>query len=305
MPLIWGRSGDVLAAYRIRIVAAGNVRADCPNHLVCAQDRPKGPVAMLNAPLRGLLKRTVRLCGYDVHRFDPVRYEPYDQQNIIEGRIVRCVIDGSEVYFFVVDQEDIIQREHLHQRFYEQEELEIIKHAFRGGVFLDVGANVGNHTLFAAMYLGASRVISVEPNPIAYGILRVNVGLNGQHDKITLYPVGLSDDRCRASIHIPSHNLGGGMLAPGAADARIEVFTGDELLSGSTIDFIKIDTEGMELNVIRGLANTIRRDHPDMFVEVEDKNVDSFLRLMRTFGYTIKKRYRRYNSNENFLAVPE
>ena len=260
---------------------------------------------MLNAPLRGLLKRTVRLCGYDVHRFDPVRYEPYDQQSVIEGKIVRSVIDGGEVYFFVVDQQDIIQREHLHQRFYEQEELEIIKHAFRGGVFLDVGANVGNHTLFAAMYLGASRVISVEPNPIAYGILRVNVGLNGQHDKITLYPVGLSDDRCVASIHIPPHNLGGGMLAPGTADARIEVFTGDELLSGSTIDFIKIDTEGMELNVIRGLANTIRRDHPNMFVEVEDKNVDAFLRLMKTFGYTIKKRYRRYNSNENFLAVPE
>jgi len=260
---------------------------------------------MLNAPLRGLLKRTVRLCGYDVHRFDPVRYEPYDQQNVMEGRIVRCVIDGTEVYFFVADQEDIIQREHLHRRFYEEEELEIIRQAFRGGVFLDVGANVGNHTLFAAMYLGASRVICIEPNPIAYGILRANVGLNGQHDKITLYPVGLSDARCRASIDIPAHNLGGGTLAPGAADAGIEVFTGDELLNGSTIDFIKIDTEGMELGVIRGLANTIRRDHPSIFVEVEDKNADAFLRLMGTFGYTIKKRYRRYNTNENFLAVPE
>jgi hypothetical protein len=93
------------------------------------------------------------------------------------------------------------------------------------------------------------------------------------------------------------------MLAPGAADARIQVYTGDELLSGSTVDFIKIDTEGMELNVIRGLANTIRRDRPSLFVEVEDKNVDAFLQLMKTFEYTIKGRYRRYNTNENFLAV--
>ena len=258
---------------------------------------------MINVQLRGLLKRTVRLCGYDIHRFDPVRYEPYDQSSVTEGKIVRCAIDGSEVFFFVVDEQDTIQQEHLHQRFYEPEELEIIKGAFRGGVFLDVGANVGNHSLFAAMYLGASKVISVEPNPIAHGILRANIGLNGQHDKVTLLPIGLSDERCLASINIPLHNLGGGMLAPGAADARIQVYTGDELLSGSTVDFIKIDTEGMELNVIRGLANTIRRDRPSLFVEVEDKNVDAFLQLMKTFEYTIKRRYRRYNTNENFLAV--
>jgi hypothetical protein len=71
-------------------------------------------------------------------------------------------------------------------------------------------------------------------------------------------------------------------------DARIQVFTGDELLSGSTIDFVEIDTEGMELNVIRGLSNATRRDHPNMFVEVEDKNFDAFLWLMRTYGYTTK-----------------
>jgi FkbM family methyltransferase len=65
---------------------------------------------------------------------------------------------------------------------YKQEELEIIKHTFRTGVLLDVGANVGNHIWFAAMYLGASRVISVEPNPMAYRVLRANVGLDGQHN---------------------------------------------------------------------------------------------------------------------------
>ncbi|MCP1789634.1 hypothetical protein J2R83_004876 [Bradyrhizobium japonicum] len=52
---------------------------------------------MINVQLRGLLKRTVRLCGYDIHRFDPVRYEPYDQSSVTEGKIVRCAIDAPRV----------------------------------------------------------------------------------------------------------------------------------------------------------------------------------------------------------------
>lgn len=259
---------------------------------------------MFSPPIRRLLKRTVRLCGYDVIRFDPVRYEQFDRQAAIEGKIVRCLIDGTEVCFFVADEEDIIQREHLRQRFYEAEELEIVKQAFTGGTFLDVGANVGNHALFAAMFLGASRVVCVEPNPVAYGILRINIALNGQQDKVTLLPVGLSDHRGMASIQIPPHNLGGGTLTRDVAGANIPLLSGDELLAESPIDFIKIDTEGMELVVMNGLSETIRRHRPAMFVEVEDRNVDGFLQMMGTFGYEIAKRYRRYNDNENFLALP-
>jgi FkbM family methyltransferase len=260
--------------------------------------------AMLNARVKAVARQALKGLGYELIRYDPVRHEPYNQDLAIQGKIVCCDIGGIDVYFFVMDEQDEIQREHLHRRFYEPEELQIIKQAFNGGVFLDVGSNVGNHALFAAMFLGASKVISVEPNPIAYRILRVNIGLNGLHEKIMHHAVGLSDASCRAAIHMPRHNLGGAQLVVGSADGAIDVVTGDELLGGAKVDFIKIDAEGMELNVIRGLSKTIARDHPNLFVEVDGENAAAFLDLMKTHGYAIKQRYRRYDRNENYLAVP-
>jgi Met-10+ like-protein len=56
--------------------------------------------------------------------------------------------------------------------FYEREELEIIATHFKGGTFVDIGANVGNHSIFAAKFLGASKVIAFEPNPTAYVIFK-------------------------------------------------------------------------------------------------------------------------------------
>ena len=88
------------------------------------------------------------------------------QASRIDGAIVSNEILGREISFFVTDKDDVIQRWHADGRFYEEEELAIISEFFpRGGVFVDVGANVGNHTIFVAKYLYPKNIILFEPNP--------------------------------------------------------------------------------------------------------------------------------------------
>jgi len=106
-------------------------------------------------------------------------------------RVVRNRIAGEWIQFVVADPADTIQREHLKGQFYEPEELEIIRRYMpRKAVFCDIGANIGNHTLFVLKYLGVSRSILFEPNPDAIGLLTTNIALNGCREHSELSGVG-------------------------------------------------------------------------------------------------------------------
>src|SRR6185437_10355213 len=85
---------------------------------------------------------------------------------------------GRTIRFFVTNKNDAIMHHHYAGEFYEAEELEMISRHFAGGIFVDIGSNVGNHAIYAAGLMGASRVILFEPNPSAIAILRINLLLN-------------------------------------------------------------------------------------------------------------------------------
>jgi FkbM family methyltransferase len=91
--------------------------------------------------------------------------------------------------------------------------LAIIARHFRpGSIMLDVGANIGNHTIYAAKFLGARRIICIEPNPEAIMILRINVDLNQLHEQGDMCYLGLgpSDSPGAAVIaRTIAMNLGG------------------------------------------------------------------------------------------------
>lgn len=106
---------------------------------------------------------------------------------------VHTSVQNEPIYFFVAHEHEEIQKEHAQRVFYEREELEIIATHFKGGTFVDIGANVGNHSIFAAKFLGASKVIAFEPSPTAYVIFKCNIALNDLESRIVHHAVGLSD----------------------------------------------------------------------------------------------------------------
>ncbi len=234
----------------------------------------------------------------------PVSFAGYD--------IVRSSFRGKRVAFAVRDAQDVIQRHHSEGRFYELPELRLIRAAFaEGGTFFDFGANIGNHTLFAAMFLKASKVVAVEPNPLAYDNLMANVALNaieGQVDA-TWLGYGVSDTAADGyGLHMPGpRNLGAARVVPGAeADAGtgpFAVVAGDTIVGDTRADFIKLDVEGMELQALTGLARTIARDRPPIFVEIFDDSRDAFFDWLTAHDYEVVDTHRRYKRCENFLIA--
>ena len=76
----------------------------------------------------------------------------------IEGILVSTSKYGCTLHFFIGNRRDLVQSHHFIGEFYEAEELECIRKYFpANGIFVDIGANVGNHTIFAAKILNAKK----------------------------------------------------------------------------------------------------------------------------------------------------
>lgn len=164
-------------------------------------------------------------------------------------------------------------------------------------VFMDIGANIGNHTCFFANRFAST--IAVEPSMIVASILRSNVLLNDLQNKVTVVEAALSDHSGTA-IHYTStgDNLGGSSLdhmrkdTISAVGKEVPVITGDEAVlqiapPDMAVAFIKIDVEGHEYSVIQGLVETLRRDQPMLLFEADaGPSGRQCFDLLRQMGYS-------------------
>ena len=142
-------------------------------------------------------------------------------------------------------------------------------------VVLDIGANIGNHTL--AFATQAARVHSFEPIPPILALLRHNVSQNAL-DNVRVHPFALSDQAGEDTIHmVKDGNVGASSFDRRNRDTEavtVRKAIGDDYLAeqGITrVDFVKIDVEAHELYVLRGLLGTLRRDLPLITLEWNDK----------------------------------
>ena len=223
-----------------------------------------------------------------------------------KGQIVMRNIGQKSVYFFVANPDDYIQKSHLQGKFYEEEELELIRAHFPlGGKFCDIGANIGNHSLFVAHFCNASLIVPFELNPVAMRLYETNIFLNG------LKPIcdrrfmglGLSDRSTdTAKLATRDRNLGWTRVTEGEGDIPLRI--GDELLDGYDFDMIKIDVEGHEIHVLKGLKTLIGKTKPKIFIEVDTANEESFWEFVSELNYTEIARLKRYKANTNFLLGP-
>lgn len=136
-----------------------------------------------------------------------------------------------------------------------------------GGVFVDVGANLGIVTLFAARRMGPSgKVYSFEPAPRTFSILRENMQVNAvfENGRVELHQLALLDKAGSAPFHIVPCNSGHNTLYAGVPSSEIievETATLDEVLPpGTRIDAIKIDAEGAEPFIWRGMQRVLREN---------------------------------------------
>jgi FkbM family methyltransferase len=147
-------------------------------------------------------------------------------------------------------------------------------------VVLDVGANIGNHTLWMAKVCGF-QVHAFEP--VMPHAVYANVVLNELQNDVTVWPCGLGSEPGKF------YHEGKGVLKPGqskqSTDETFEILRLDEL-GIENVALMKIDVEGMELDVLRGGLTTIERDRPVILTEEwEMSTTNAIQRLIGRFGY--------------------
>jgi FkbM family methyltransferase len=144
-----------------------------------------------------------------------------------------------------------------------------------GTFFVDVGANIGLYTVAAGYAVGRSgRVLAVEPTPRTAEILRQNVRLNGLQETgvVTVAQVAVGEALGRARLATYIEDSGHNSLYPtgeGDEGVEVDVVPLDDLLpEGSQVDVVKIDVEGGELAVLRGMRQ-VATANPEIVVFAE------------------------------------
>jgi FkbM family methyltransferase len=163
----------------------------------------------------------------------------------------------------------------------------------RGSVVIEVGANLGYFTrLFGDLVGPNGRVIAFEPVPQTREQLLVRVG---DLSWITVLPYAVSDVVGEFSMYIPGKIHGQASLRRHCdlGWSSYELVSSvnvqcmplvmiDQIKDLEKIDFIKVDVEGAELQVLKGARDILARDHPILHLEIEE-------RWMKSFGYGVRE----------------
>ncbi|MBA3588110.1 FkbM family methyltransferase [Methylibium sp.] len=220
-----------------------------------------------------------------------------------ESTVVELVVNARSYRIYVPNvATDYIQKKVATEKVpYESEMLEDIRERVSAGdLVLDVGANVGNHTLFLAA-IAQCNVAAFEPNGDLCAALRESVRLNGFEQQITVHEVGLgrASSVARFGVDTPA-NLGGQHLDLG--EGTISVVPLDTYRFDRDVKVIKIDVEGMEVDVLEGAQALIGRDRPLLYVEcTAEKHYRAVSKWLERRNYVY---WETFNATPTHLFMP-
>jgi len=181
---------------------------------------------------------------------------------------------------YIYDQDPTIGRSLLEYGEYCQPEIDfLISQVNRYSYVVDVGANIGTHCIPLSKHV--KRVIAFEPDAENYKLLAQNCAETGC--KVTITQVALGNQTLKCSTQF---DYGKTRLAQGE---DVTVTTMDSIKGFPSIDLIKIDVEGHELQVLAGAAGTIGYYKPKIFIEMQ--NEDTYAQVYDFFvnahGYNV------------------
>ena len=154
-----------------------------------------------------------------------------------------------------------------------------------GGVFLDVGANIGVYSLRIAAHR-KNTIIAFEPLPRMRKLLRKSAFLNGFDIKIE--PYALSNENKPGFIHVPENHTGGASVSN--TGFPIELKRLDDLYPDLVVNIVKLDVEGHELEALLGMKNCLERSSPAILFEklgIDSGIEDSLRQFADSLGYSI------------------
>jgi FkbM family methyltransferase len=181
---------------------------------------------------------------------------------------------------------------------------------FSNATALDIGANIGNHSLYFSDHF--KKVISFEPNPRTYKVLALNAELVSN---VVCHNVGLSDKTGNAVLAVNPANIGGSSITDGKPlhPQDIKLVELDSFEKYDNVKLLKIDVEGHEYKALSGARKLIKEQMPIILFEQHISDFENghspVVSLLKEIGYkdfaTMKKYPRSYGSKmKRFFLVP-
>ena len=178
-----------------------------------------------------------------------------------------------------------------------------------GDVVLDVGANIGTHTVPLAKAVSGQggMVHAFEPHHFSFQLLCANLALNRLiNAKHYQRAVGQVASEVKVPVLPPweTQNFAGLRLDPNATGESVEQITIDSL-SLERCSLIKVDVEGMEIDVLTGAKETVEAHKPFIFAENNTEDGSrALLELLDGFGYQCMWHLESYFYPDNFYQNP-
>ena len=203
-------------------------------------------------------------------------------------------VNGVKIFYSVPNRHTLWRVHSLETK--EPDTLEWISGFKKHDILLDVGANVGMYTIWAAMTIGVT-VFAFEPEAQNFALLNKNILTNGLQDHVTAYPVALNDTTEFGDLHLSSFHVGGSChsfgeavdfhLKPRHTGLRQGCFSTsiDKMILEGAMpcpNYIKIDVDGIEHKVLSGAEITLD-DHRVKSILVElNTNLDLHVALIES-----------------------
>lgn len=154
-----------------------------------------------------------------------------------------------------------------------------------GDTLFDIGANVGFFTIISAPLVGQhGHIYAFEPLPDNIDALRHNIDLNG-FTNVTLIPSAVAEQMGTGELLVADYSGGSALSTANAPPpdmiGKIDVDTVsvDVLVDAGKIrppSMIKVDVEGAEIGVFKGMTETLRQFQPQVLYEIDDSQLAEF-----------------------------
>ncbi|MGE7634497.1 FkbM family methyltransferase [Bacillus paramycoides] len=178
---------------------------------------------------------------------------------------------------------------HSSQDYYEKELLEYFKEYMpTNGIVYDIGANIGNHTLYFSQALNPKKIYSFEPAKELFTVLDFNVQVN-KLKNIELFNYAVGKEMGEALLNYNHQNTGSSNISSDGHEI-VKSVTLDKLKIEKP-DFVKIDVEGFEYDVIQGMQKVLQVSNPVLWIEVFPDNYFAVDQLLEELNYVQVDRY--------------
>ena len=229
---------------------------------------------------------------------------------VLRGRNLK--LKSKHSVLFTLNPNEYVDRFVIEHGYYESEVLEaVLDYLPEGGVFWDVGANIGIHAVTAARLMPKARVFCFEPNPLMTERILENAKMNNVDLKILEIVLGNTTEE--KSLFLYPGNAGMSSIHNwtgnnNAKTIKVRSRKADDLSPGEVEapNVVKIDVEGNEYEVLQGMAGILesRQIKAVIFEDSPGDTASKQILMARGFRITqLERKEPTHHNLENFIAV--